>query len=82
MDYPAMWIKEKDGKLDLSEAYATGVGEWDLVSIAYGYQDFPEGTDEDSELDKLLNEAFSRGLLFQPSRDAGPGSGRADPHAL
>jgi len=74
MDYPAMWVKEKDGKLDLSEAYEVGVGEWDIVSINYGYQDFPEGTDEDAELDKILNDAFSRGLYFQPSRDAGPGS--------
>jgi len=74
MDYPAMWVKEKDGKLDLSEAYEVGVGEWDIVSINYGYQDFPEGADEDTELDKILNDAFSRGLYFQPSRDAGPGS--------
>jgi hypothetical protein len=74
MDYPAMWVKEKDGQLDLSEAYKTGVGEWDLVSIEYGYQDYPDDTNEDAELNKVLNDAFSRGLLFQPSRDAGPGS--------
>jgi len=74
MDYPAMWIKAKNGKLDLSEAYEVGVGEWDIVSINYGYQDFPEGVDEDAELDRILNEAFSEGLYFQPSRDAGPGS--------
>ena len=79
MDYPAMWVKEKDGTLDLSEAYETGVGEWDLVSIEYGYQDYPEGTDEEAELDKLLNDAFTSGLYFQPSRDAGPGS--ASPYA-
>jgi len=74
MDYPAMWVKEKDGKLDLSDAYEVGVGEWDIVSVNYGYQDFPEGTDEDAALDKILNDAFSKGLYFQPSRDAGPGS--------
>lgn len=79
MDYPAMLVKERNGKLDLSEAYEKGVGEWDLVSIEYGYQDYPEEVDEDIELDKLLNDAFSRGLLFQPSRDAGPGS--ASPYA-
>jgi hypothetical protein len=79
MDYPSMLVQEKDGKLDLSEAYETGVGEWDLVSIEYGYQDYPEDVDEDKALDKLLNDAFSRGLLFQPSRDAGPGS--ASPYA-
>ncbi len=74
MDYPAMWVKEKDGALDLSEAYETGVGKWDVVSINYGYQDFPVGTDEDAALDKILNDAFSKGLYFQPSRDAGPAS--------
>jgi hypothetical protein len=79
MDYPGMWIKKKDGKLDFSEAYARGVGEWDLVSIEYGYQDYPDGVNEDGELNKVLNDAFSRGLLFQPSRDAGPGS--ASPYA-
>jgi hypothetical protein len=74
-----MLVKEKNGELDLSEAYEEGVGEWDLVSIEYGYQDYPEDVDEEIELDKLLNNAFSRGLLFQPSRDAGPGS--ASPYA-
>ena len=74
MDYPAMWVKDKDGKLDLSEAYETGVGEWDIVSVNYGYQDFPEGIEEDAALNKILNDAFSRGLYFQPSRDAGSNS--------
>jgi hypothetical protein len=79
MDYPAMWVKEKDGKLDLSDAYTSGIGEWDKVSINYGYQDYPEQVNEDYELNKVLNCAFSRGLVFQPSRDAGPGS--ASPYA-
>jgi hypothetical protein len=79
MDYPGMWVKMKDGKLDFSEAYSRGLGEWDLVSIEYGYQDYPDGVNEDSELSKVLNDAFSRGLLFQPSKDAGPGS--ASPYA-
>lgn len=74
MDYPAMWVKENDGELDLSEAYEVGVGEWDIVSVNYGYQDFPKGVDEDAELNKILNDAFEKGLYFQPSRDAGPGS--------
>ena len=26
---------------DLSDAYATGIGEWDKVAIEYGYQRFP-----------------------------------------
>jgi hypothetical protein len=56
-----------------------GVGEWDKVSITYGYQDFPIGTDEDKELDGILRKAFSDGLIFAPSQDAGPGS--AHPYA-
>jgi hypothetical protein len=72
MDYPHPLVKIKDdGSLDLSDAYDTGVGEWDKVSIAYGYQDFPEGVDEEKELKAILNGAFSRGLYFLAGQDAG-----------
>ncbi len=75
MDYPHPLVKiDADGSLDLSDAYATGIGEWDKVSIAYGYQDFPEGVDEEKELRKILDDAFSRGLVFLASQDAGPSS--------
>jgi hypothetical protein len=74
MDYPAPLVKiREDGSLDLSEAYAKGIGEWDKVSIAYGYQDFPDGVDEEKELKAILENAFSRGLLFIPGQDTGPG---------
>ena len=47
MDYPHPLEKlNADGTIDLSDAYAVGIGEWDKVAIAYGYQDFPAGTDE------------------------------------
>jgi hypothetical protein len=75
MDYPFPLIKIRpDGSLDLSDAYATGIGEWDKISIAYGYQDFPDGVDEEKELRKILDAAFSRGLVFLASQDAGPSS--------
>jgi hypothetical protein len=75
MDYPHPLVKiKKDGTLDLSDAYATGVGEWDKVSIAYGYQDFPEGVDEKKELKAILENAFSSGLYFLAGQDAGPSS--------
>jgi len=79
MDYPGPLVKAKNGRLDLSDAYDTGVGEWDKVSVAYGYQDFPEGVDEDAALDGILRDAFTGGLFFAPSQDAGPGS--PHPHA-
>jgi len=75
MDYPAPYAKiGADGVPDLSEAYAKGIGEWDKVSIAYGYQDFPSGTDEKSALDQILSNAFSRGLMYLTDQDARPAS--------
>jgi hypothetical protein len=73
MDYPPPYVRLKpDGTLDLSEAYATGIGEWDKVSIAFGYQDFAPGTDEGAVLNKILLDAFSRGLRYLTDQDARP----------
>ncbi len=75
MDYPHPLIKiSEDGTLDLSDAYTVGIGEWDKVSVAYGYQDFPPGVDEATELGKILDGAFARGLVFLAGQDAGPAS--------
>ena len=73
MDYPPPYVKlASDGTPDLSEAYATGIGEWDKVAIAFGYQDFPAGTDEPGALNKILTEAFARGLRYLTDQDARP----------
>ena len=49
MDYPAPYVKITDGKLDLSEAYSTGVGPYDIAAIKYAYQP----VSSDAELDAL-----------------------------
>jgi hypothetical protein len=50
MDYPAPFVKiTPDGKLDLSEAYSTGVGPYDIAAIKYAYQPVKS----DAELDTL-----------------------------
>jgi hypothetical protein len=73
MDYPPPYIKlGADGVPDLSDAYATGIGEWDKVSIAFGYQDFAPGVDEHAALNKILTDAFARGLRFLTDQDARP----------
>ena len=73
MDYPPPYVKlGADGAPDLSDAYAKGIGEWDKVTIAYGYRDFPKGTDEHAALNKILNQAFSRGLRYLTDQDARP----------
>jgi Met-zincin/Domain of unknown function (DUF5117) len=75
MDYPAPLVTlGADGLTDLSNAYAKGIGEWDKVSIAYGYQDFPAGTNEGAALDKILRDAFDRGLRYLTDQDARPAS--------
>lgn len=80
MDYPHPLVKVTNGKLDLSDAYDTGIGEWDKVTIAFGYQDFPGGTDEQAELNKILEKAHSDGLKYISDNDARP-TGGAHPYA-
>jgi hypothetical protein len=73
MDYPPPYVKlVADGVPDLSEAYATGIGAWDKISITWGYQDFPKGADEQPALDKTLSEAFASGLRYLTDQDARP----------
>jgi Met-zincin/Domain of unknown function (DUF5117) len=80
MDYPHPWVKlAADGTLDLSEAYATGIGDWDKVTIQYGYSDFTPGTDEHKALNGIINDAAKRGLTFLTDQDARP-PGSASPY--
>ena len=42
MDYPHPLEKlNADGSIDLSEAYQSRIGDWDKVTINYGYRQFP-----------------------------------------
>jgi len=73
MDYPPPFVKlAADGTPDLSDAYATGIGEWDKTSITWGYSDFAPGTDEHAALNKILSDAFGRGLRYLTDQDARP----------
>jgi hypothetical protein len=73
MDYPPPLVKlAADGTPDLSDAYATGIGDWDKVSITWGYSDFAPGIDEHAALDKILIDAFGRGLRYLTDQDARP----------
>ena len=45
MDYPAPWVEIKNGKLDLSNAYATGIGEFDKFAVKYAYAQFAPGAE-------------------------------------
>ncbi|MCC9167553.1 zinc-dependent metalloprotease [Pontibacter harenae] len=71
MDYPHPQVKlDRAGKIDLSKAYDSGIGEWDKVAVTYGYQDFPQGTNEKRALEDILANGRSRNLLFISDQDA------------
>jgi Met-zincin/Domain of unknown function (DUF5117) len=75
MDYPApLATLGADGLPDLSNAYAKGIGDWDKVAITYGYSDFAPGTNEQAALDKILSDAFAKGLRYLTDQDARPPS--------
>ncbi|HEX7019846.1 MAG TPA: zinc-dependent metalloprotease, partial [Gemmatimonadaceae bacterium] len=70
MDYPQPLVTLKaDGTLDYSKVYDTAIGAWDKVAITYGYQDFPNGTDEPSALKKILDDAWTRDLRYMTNQD-------------
>lgn len=81
MDYPAPKVNiTADSTLDLSNAYDTGIGEWDKVAITYGYKDLRGLPSEEAALNNIVENAIDRGLLFISDADARP-EGGAHPKA-
>jgi hypothetical protein len=70
MDYPHPLVTLKaDGTFDYSKVYDVGIGVWDKVAVAYGYQDFPAGTDEPKALKAILDEAWKQDLIYLTNQD-------------
>lgn len=70
MDYPHPLVTLKpDGSLDISKVYDVGIGAWDKVAIAYGYQDFPPGTNEKSALASILDTAWQKDIRYMTNQD-------------
>ena len=80
MDYPHPYIELKEGKIDYSQAYETGIGNWDKVSVAYAYSDFPEGANETEALNEIIENSAREGHRFISDQDARP-LGSAHPKA-
>jgi hypothetical protein len=73
MDYPHPLITVDGlGRMDFSKAYDTGIGAWDKRTILFGYQDFPEGTNEKEALNEILAENNEMGLQYISDSDARP----------
>jgi hypothetical protein len=72
MDYPHPLVTLRaDGSIDASQAYADGIGEWDKVAVAYGYQHFPAGTNETPALQRILDQAWARDIRYMTNQDVG-----------
>lgn len=82
MDYPPPLVSlNRNGEMDLSNAYTNEIGDWDKVSIQYGYTQFPKGSSEKDALNKILTDAAKKGLSFISDRDArDPGGLHPDAH--
>ena len=72
MDYPHPLVQLRaDGSIDVSDAYAVGIGAWDKSAITWGYQDFPSGADERTALHQILRRAWADDLRFMTNQDLG-----------
>lgn len=79
MDYPHPLLKVVNDKIDFSDAYDTGIGDWDKVTVAYAYQDF--SNDEEGNLQNILKSAAAKGMRYISDQDARPkGSAHAYAH--
>jgi Met-zincin/Domain of unknown function (DUF5117) len=72
MDYPAPRARlGANGEIDISSAYGTGPGDYDVWAIRYGYGIFPPGTERDS-LAAIVAEGLRKGYLYLSDGDARP----------
>jgi len=77
MDYPPPMVRlNSKGEIDLKDAYSVGIGDWDKVSITWGYGDYSKEKNEPAALNKVLTDAtIKKGLQFISDRDARPAGG-------
>ncbi|MCK5942237.1 MAG: zinc-dependent metalloprotease [Planctomycetes bacterium] len=70
MDYPAPLVGVQGDELDFSDAYEVGIGDYDKWAIVYGYMQFPDGADEEQELERVVRAGLRKGYVFLTDQDA------------
>ncbi|ERM83893.1 peptidase [Rhodonellum psychrophilum GCM71 = DSM 17998] len=76
MDYPYPFITmDANGEIDLSKAYDDKIGDWDKLAIRYGYDVIPDGQEDQSYLQNLLEDTYSAGHTFISDMDSRHPSG-------
>ena len=72
MDYPHPKLELSNDEISLADAYDDKIGQWDKVTVAYAYSDFPEGTDLQQALNSILENSIVQGHRFITDADARP----------
>jgi hypothetical protein len=70
MDYPHPLVTLDKDMIDLTNAYANGIGEWDKITVAYSYSDFEK--EEAAQLKSIIDNAMDSGFRFASDTDARP----------
>ena len=70
MDYPHPLIEIKDNEIYFNNAYDSGIGEWDKITVAYSYSESKGNQNEQKELNNILNNATAKGYRFISDYDA------------
>lgn len=71
MDYPAPLVTVGANEtLSFDRAYDAGIGEWDKAAANWLYREFPQGADEQAELNQILADAYGLGLRFVADSEA------------
>ncbi|WP_069131075.1 zinc-dependent metalloprotease [Rhodohalobacter halophilus] len=76
MDYPHPMVDvTENGSLSLANAYDIGIGDWDKRAVIWGYEDFPQNTNEKEALNEIIQETIDQGFLFLSDEVARPAGG-------
>lgn len=74
MDYPYPYVSLENGEIVLDNAYAEGIGRWDIEALRYGYAEF-EPEKEAEALHEIVRNTSAKGLDFISDPDARPQGG-------
>jgi hypothetical protein len=75
MDYPHPRYAINGNKIDVSDAYATGIGAWDRLTVQYSYGQPAKNQSLKDYLDRIITKAQEKQLNFISDRDARASSG-------
>lgn len=64
MDYPGPKVGIVDGRLDLGDAYAAGIGKWDKFTVDWLYGQPAPGVDADADASAKADAIRKAGLIY------------------